>query len=454
MTNLTAHERLLVRRTSWRLGLQIAGLVLVVLGAVSATVLVVVSRSQHAAALSQARAAVRSVDDVHDAPAGLWVAVVHHGALEISPGMPTGLPDVAALREVAENGSDAAHDRLHQRGRGHGRHRALPGDRVVQAVLDPRAGHEERERLVAALLVAGGVGVALAGLGGAWLAGRAVRPMVGALSLQRRFVADASHELRTPLTLLSTRAQLLDRHVTADWGTSPPDRVQHDVDGLLADTAALTAVLDDMLLAADARSVDPVPVDVADVADDVVEAARASAEHRGITLTRSGEPRAVALASAASVRRAVTALVDNALDHAVGSVEVSVQVAAGRVSVSVRDDGPGLSADEAELFRRFASHRNDDGRRPRTTSLRDRPRARRRDRVPARGLRAGVVASGRGRRSGDHPRAASSSAPDRSVRILPVGAHGDHRRRAERRPPTPPRRARAPARWWPARRRS
>lgn len=357
MTDLTAYERRVVRRTSWRLGLQIAGLALVVLAAVSATVLVVVSRSQHAAALSQARAAVHSIDDVHDAPAGMWVAVVHHGDLETSADLPTGLPDADALREVAENGSDvrttvstSAGEVTVLTGRS--------GDRVVQAALDPRAGHEERERLVAALLVAGGVGVALAGLGGAWLARRAVRPMVGALSLQRRFVADASHELRTPLTLLSTRAQLLDRHMTADWGTSPPDRVQHDVDGLLADTAALTAVLDDMLLAADARSVDPVPVDVAGVADDVVEAARASGERRGITLTRSGDPRAVALASTASVRRAVTALVDNALDHAARSVEVAVEVANDRVMVSVQDDGPGLSADEADLFRRFASHRN------------------------------------------------------------------------------------------------
>ncbi|MGY4642531.1 sensor histidine kinase [Cellulomonas sp. URHB0016] len=358
MTDLTAHERQVVRRTSWRLGLQIAGLALVVLAAVCATVLVIVSRSQHAAATSQARSAVHTVDDVHDAPAGMWVAVVDHGALETSADMPTGLPDVDALREVAENGTDvrttvstSAGELTVLTGRA--------GDRVVQAALDPRVGHEERERLVAAMLVAGGVGVALAGLGGAALARRAVRPMVAALSLQRRFVADASHELRTPLTLLSTRAQLLNRHMTADWGTSPPDRVQHDVDGLLADTAALTAVLDDMLLAADARSVDPVPVDVAGVADDVVQAARASGEHRGITLTRSGEPEAVALAATASVRRALTALVDNALDHAVGTVEVSVEVAADRVMVSVRDDGPGLSGDEADLFRRFASHRNE-----------------------------------------------------------------------------------------------
>src|SRR4051794_39301937 len=102
--DLTANERRDIRRTSWRLGLQVAGLVLVVLGAVSVTVMVIVSRSQHAAGVSQILAAVRSVDDVHDAPGGMWVAVLHHGALEVSADMPTGLPDVDALRQVAASG--------------------------------------------------------------------------------------------------------------------------------------------------------------------------------------------------------------------------------------------------------------------------------------------------------------------------------------------------------------
>ena len=42
---------------------------------------------------------------------------------------------------------------------------------------------------------------------------RSIRPLVKALALQRRFVADASHELRAPLTVLHTRAQLVARRL-------------------------------------------------------------------------------------------------------------------------------------------------------------------------------------------------------------------------------------------------
>ncbi|WP_354179551.1 histidine kinase dimerization/phospho-acceptor domain-containing protein [Arthrobacter sp. UYP6] len=49
-----------------------------------------------------------------------------------------------------------------------------------------------------------------------------MRPMAGALALQRRFVADASHELRTPLTLLSACAQLLRRRLASSLSSASP----------------------------------------------------------------------------------------------------------------------------------------------------------------------------------------------------------------------------------------
>ena len=79
--------------------------------------------------------------------------------------------------------------------------------------------HQERERIIGALALAGGAGLVLATLAAVVLARRAVSPMAQALESQRRFVADAGHELRTPLTLLSTRAQLLARRIRSG---SPP----------------------------------------------------------------------------------------------------------------------------------------------------------------------------------------------------------------------------------------
>lgn len=355
----TGAERDALRRTARRLGVQTALLVLGCLVVVGAAVLLVVVRAQAESATSRLEGAVHSIDDAHDAPPGMWVAVASQRGLSTSDDLPDSLPDLDAMRQVARSGDDVWTTASTPSGTVRvltGRHDAT----VVQAALDPAESREELARLVLALLVAGAVGVLLAGLGAVWLTRRAVQPMVAALSLQRRFVADASHELRTPLTLLATRAQLMDRHMSADWGVASPERVQHDVDGLLADAAALTAVLDDMLLAADARSVDAVPVETVTLAQEVVDAARATALQRGVQIAREGDATALALASPVALRRAVTALVDNAIDHATTSVEVVVLTRDGRVVVQVRDDGPGLP-DSDRLFERFASHRDAEG---------------------------------------------------------------------------------------------
>ena len=353
---LTSNEQARLRRTARNLGVQAAALVLACLLLVGTVVVLVVVRGQAEAGERDLESAARAVDDVHDAPTGMWVAIADRHGTEVSEGMPAGLPDVAVMTEVARTGGERWTRRP-----GSGEtltvYTARSQDRTVQAVLDPRESHEEIERLVTALVVAGAVGVVLAGLGGSWLAGRAVRPTVEALALQRRFVADASHELRTPLTLLSTRAQLLRRHARAEPGLSRESRIPGDVDALVADARALTSILEDMLLAADARSVDLALSDVAAIADAAVEAARAAAEGRGVELVRAGPPSIVAAVSAVSVRRAVTALVDNALDHATQRVCVAVEREADDVVVRVEDDGPGIAGDGAQVFARFASRR-------------------------------------------------------------------------------------------------
>ncbi len=63
--------------------------------------------------------------------------------------------------------------------------------------------------LLTLLLSIGGVALLGAGLGGLFLANRALDPARLAWTNQQRFIADASHELRTPLTLLRADAEVL-----------------------------------------------------------------------------------------------------------------------------------------------------------------------------------------------------------------------------------------------------
>jgi two-component system, OmpR family, sensor kinase len=206
-----------------------------------------------------------------------------------------------------------------------------------------------------ALVVAGIIGVAIAGLVGFIVARRAVAPLGEALELQRRFVADAGHELRTPLTVLHTRAQLIARRMDHDDPSRPM------VDQLLDDSRVLSEIVDEMLESA-ALGADPSrgePLDAGELAEDVVASMSVLAARAGVSLRVDPIERSTARirGSRSALRRALTALVDNALSHTPigGHVVVRVVGGAERVTLTVTDDGEGLGGDDAaRLTERFA----------------------------------------------------------------------------------------------------
>ncbi|MGC1210923.1 MAG: HAMP domain-containing sensor histidine kinase, partial [Micromonospora sp.] len=198
----------------------------------------------------------------------------------------------------------------------------------------------------------------------ALLARRAVAPLATALTLQRRFVADASHELRTPLTVLHTRAQLLARR----GRTHPAERLTGQLDQLVADTRALGEVVEDLLVSAAAEH-QPLPdtvVDLAEVAREVAASMTAYAQSREVELRVEAADPALVRGARTALRRALTALVDNAVGHVPsgGVVRVTVDRRDGRVTAVVADNGVGLDpADADRLFDRFAHGGSGAGRR-------------------------------------------------------------------------------------------
>ncbi len=342
-----------LRRDSVRLAVQIAGLIALVVLTLEAVALVVVLRSQSGAERDLLRQTVARADDVTDPPAGAWLTIRTPTKELSSRGLPRGFPDRAAMVAAAAGAEQTGTTEVD--GREYLVVTAARGSSVVQGVLDLSADRAERDRLALALGVSGVLGLALAAAAGVFLAVRAMRPTAQALALQRRFVADASHELRTPLTLLSTRAQLVRRDVRAGADAAV---VAGEVDGLVADARNLASVLEDLLVAADPRSSRRLErVDVGRLAVDVAAAAAASARAQGVQVVCEVDGDTVVQdASTTALRRALTALVDNAVRHAAGQVAVGVQGTGTQVVVQVRDDGHGIEPDLLpRLFERFES---------------------------------------------------------------------------------------------------
>lgn len=218
--------------------------------------------------------------------------------------------------------------------------------------------------LIEAMIIAGGTGIVLAGVVG-WLSARsAIRPLGEALALQRRFVQDASHELRTPLAILDARVQLAQRD------TVPDSKPGQALVKIREDTAMLTGIVNELLLAATGAAPDPAaePTDVAAVVSSVAESLQQLAARQDLRLSASaessaGQPPLVRI-DQDSLRRAVLALADNALAHtpAGGQVTISTTTETNHAVITVADTGAGITGvDEARIFDRFVRTPGFDG---------------------------------------------------------------------------------------------
>jgi signal transduction histidine kinase len=348
----------LVRRTSRRLAVQAAGLVATAMVLLIALATFVVVRAQESATGTLLRTTAANADDVNDPPPGAWIILSRGGHVSTSPGLPPAVRTPLSHLLTGPNGLPSF-TTLTSRGAAYRVVTQLQPGQGVQVVLDLRQQTEQRQRLFKAMGVAAGLALLLAAGVGVVLGRRAVRPLAQALALQRTFVADASHELRTPLTLLTTRAQLLDSELRKD---THGQQLLADSRGIVSDVMRLGEVVEDLLIAADPRRDDQhEPVDLGELAAGVVASAAAHASRADVTLsvTLSDDPSQLWVqGSPPALRRAVLALVDNAVDHAGtgGRVQLRVRTHRRTVILAVDDSGPGLATKAAEqALQRFHS---------------------------------------------------------------------------------------------------
>ena len=170
------------------------------------------------------------------------------------------------------------------------------------------------------------------------------------LRSQKEFVADASHQLRTPLAALQLRLENLERDV-AESG-------KPDLEAALSEVTRLARLVHGLLTLAraDAARSEPAPIDLAALVRTRVDAWSAEAAARGLVLDARVPARAEALATPGSLEQVLDNLISNALAVSRPGQTITIEgdCAAREVTLHVRDDGPGMTAEQrSRAFDRF-----------------------------------------------------------------------------------------------------
>ncbi len=172
---------------------------------------------------------------------------------------------------------------------------------------------------------------------------------------RRHFFAAVGHDLRSPLTSLRAALEAVTDGLAVD-----PDRYLRS---MTSDLSALESLVDDIFLLARIESgalrVEPVPVDVAELADEAIDVMRALADrdHVGLRLETPGS--IIVPAGPEAVGRVIRNLVDNAIRHSPINSSVVIEVSRrDGATVIIRDEGKGF--DPAFLPSAFSPFTRDD----------------------------------------------------------------------------------------------
>ena len=171
--------------------------------------------------------------------------------------------------------------------------------------------------------------------------------------LRKEFSANVSHELKTPLTSISGFAELMRD------GLVPEDKVREFSGDICRESRRMITLVDDIMrlsrLDEEKGFPDPQPIDLYDMAEDILSRLEHPASLRNITLRLTGEHAEITGVSPV-IDEMIYNLVDNAIkyNHDHGSVTVRIRRDSEKISLSVSDTGIGIPVEEQDrVFERF-----------------------------------------------------------------------------------------------------
>ncbi len=198
--------------------------------------------------------------------------------------------------------------------------------------------------LLELLLIFGAVALLGAGLGGLFLANRALVPARLAWANQQRFIADAAHELRTPLTLLRADAEVLLRG---------RQRLGEDdallLEDIVTEASHMSHLATNLLTLArlDAHSMhqEHEVVDLAEMTRAQVRRVQALADQAEVSIQAEAGEAILVIGDSALLEQAILALLDNAIKYnrQGGRVTACVKAEDQRALLEISDTGIGIS---------------------------------------------------------------------------------------------------------------
>ena len=171
--------------------------------------------------------------------------------------------------------------------------------------------------------------------------------------LRQEFTSNVSHELKTPLTSISGFAEMLKSGgipdaTVVDFSSSIYDEAQRLI-ALVSDIMKISE-LDEGTVPFEKES-----VDIFELSKDIVKRLTPIAEKRNISFSMIGDT-----AKVYGVRKILDEMIYNLCDNAIkynkesGTVDVIINQANGKTSVTVRDTGIGIPAlEQSRVFERF-----------------------------------------------------------------------------------------------------
>jgi signal transduction histidine kinase len=171
----------------------------------------------------------------------------------------------------------------------------------------------------------------------------------------RRFTADVSHQLRTPLTAIRSVGE-----VGLRAGRRDEASYRAMIGSMLEETDRLAVLVDRLLTLSRTEmhqsTLSPDSVNLAELAQDVAGHLGVLAEEKGQSLSVEASGTPTAVVDRVVLRQALINLVDNAIKFtpASGQVRIRIDQTAEDAVVEVIDSGPGISHEAQErIFDRF-----------------------------------------------------------------------------------------------------